>query len=60
MSQKGEPRDRWGDLPSVMVSQARYKTPTDAVSSKVAMKEPSTFILEAFKEIKSVISYPTS
>ena len=36
------------DLPSVMAFQAKYKTPTAAVSNKVAMKEPSTFELEAY------------
>ena len=39
-------------LPSVMAFQPRYKTPTEAVSSKVAIKEPSTFELEPYKEKK--------
>lgn len=30
-------------LPSVMFFHARYRTPTAAVSSTVATKEPSTF-----------------
>lgn len=37
------------DLPSVMPFHARYNTPTDAVSNKVATKEPSTFELEPYK-----------
>ena len=32
--------------PSAMLLHARYKTPTDAVSRTVAMKEPSTFRFE--------------
>lgn len=31
------------DPPSVMLFQARYNTPTAAVSNRVATKEPSTF-----------------
>ena len=36
-------------LPSVMALQAKYKTPTAAVSSKVATKEPSTLALEPYE-----------
>ena len=37
------------DLPSVIAFQPKYKTPTAAVSSKVATKEPSTFEPEPYK-----------
>lgn len=37
------------DLPSVMDFQPKYKTPTVAVSSKVATKEPSTLELEPYE-----------
>jgi len=47
-------------LPSVMPFQARYKTPTDAVSRKVATKEPSTFELEPCKDKKSQQSHISS
>lgn len=40
-------------LPSVMDCQSRYRGTTDAVSSKVATKEPSTFELEPCKEMKN-------
>lgn len=43
------------DLPSVMDFQAKYKTPTAAVSIKVATKEPSTLELEPYEK-KSAIS----
>lgn len=38
------------DLPSVMDFQAKYRTPTVAVSSKVATKEPSTLELEPYEK----------
>ena len=45
------------DLPSVMDFQPKYKTPTEAVSSKVAMKEPSTFELEPYgKKVSNLVS----
>jgi hypothetical protein len=46
-----------GGLPSVMAFQAKYKTPTVAVSSKVATKEPSTLELEPYeKKISNLVS----
>lgn len=45
------------DLPSVMAFQAMYKTPTAAVSSRVATKEPSTFELEPYeKKVSNLVS----
>ena len=38
------------NLPSVMDLQAKYKTTTAAVSSKVATKEPSTFELVPYEK----------
>ena len=37
------------NLPSVMAFQPKYKTPTAAVSSKVATKEPSIFESEPYE-----------
>lgn len=56
--QKGDAQKRQGEssmrekihLPSVMLFQPRNRTPTAAVSSKVATKEPSTLELEPYKE----------
>lgn len=38
------------DLPSVMDLQAKYKTPTAAVSRAVATKEPSNFDSEVYEK----------
>ena len=40
------------NLPSVMAFQPKYRTPTAAVSSKVATKEPSIFESEPYESEK--------
>ena len=46
------------DLPSVMDLQAKYKTPTAAVSRAVATKEPSNFDSEVYekKRVSNLVS----
>ena len=39
------------DVPSVILLQARYNTPTDAVSRRVAMNEPSTFAFAPWRVV---------
>jgi hypothetical protein len=47
-SRRERMRSRETNEPSVILFQPRYKTPTAAVSSKVARNDPSTFESEAY------------